>query len=126
MNRRQITKKSILSHLAGIYDPLGFISPTVVEGKRISREACDENQSWESEVSTVLAKDWLKWTRQLCNVRVPRSMFRECKKVEAVHLHLFADTTNLACSVMTITIVDCDTGTLKGFLASKSRISKRE
>ncbi len=43
VNGRQITKKSILSHLAGIYDPLGFISPTVVEGKRIYREACDEN-----------------------------------------------------------------------------------
>ncbi len=125
VNGRQITKKSILSHLAGIYDPLGFISPTVVEGKRIYREACDENRSWESEVSTVLAKDWLKWTRQLRNVRVPRSVIRECKKVEAVHLHLFADASNLACSAMTIAVVDCDTGTLKGFLASKSRISKR-
>ncbi len=50
----------------------------------------------------MLAKDWLKWTRQLRNVRVPRSVIRECKKVEAVHLHLFAEASNLACSAMTI------------------------
>ena len=33
--KQPVTKKSILSHLAGIYDPLGIISPTVVKGKRI-------------------------------------------------------------------------------------------
>mgnify|MGYP002803922442 FL=1 len=64
-NEQRVTKKSILSHLAGIYDPLGIISPTVVEGKRIYREACDESRSWDSEVSSVLVKDWFKWTRQL-------------------------------------------------------------
>jgi hypothetical protein len=100
-NGQRITKKSILNHLAGIYDPLGIISQTVVEGKHIYREACDENQNWDSEVSAVLAKDWLlKWTRQLRNVRIPRSVIRECRKVKAVHLHLFADASNLACSAM--------------------------
>ncbi|CAB3988423.1 Hypothetical predicted protein [Paramuricea clavata] len=123
-NGQRIAKKSILSHLAGIYDPLGIISPTVVEGKHIYREACDENQNWDSEVPAVLAKDWLKWTRQLRNVRIPRSVIRECRKVKAVHLHLFADASNLACSAMTIAIVEHDTGTVKGFLTSKSRICK--
>jgi hypothetical protein len=112
--------------LAGIYDPLGIIFPTVVEGKHVYREACDENQNWDSEVSAVLAKDWLKWTRQLRNVRIPRSVIRECRKVKAVQLHLFADASNLACSAMTIAVVEHDTGTVKGFLASKSRICKRK
>ena len=124
-SEQRITKKSILSHLAGIYDPLGVISPTVVEGKHIYRQACDGSKTWDSEVSTVLAKDWLKWTRQLRNVRIPRSVIRECKKVKAVDLHLFADASNLACSAMTISVAEQDTRTVKGFLTSKSRISKR-
>ena len=45
-----VTKRGILSHLGSIYDPLGMISPTLVEGKRIYREACDENQEWNKEV----------------------------------------------------------------------------
>ena len=32
-SEQRITKKSILSHLAGIYDPLGVICPTIVEEK---------------------------------------------------------------------------------------------
>ena len=119
------TKKSILSHLAGIYDPLGIVSPTVVEGKHIYREACDENRKWDSEVSSGLAKDWLKWTRQLRNIRIPRSVIQGCKKVEAIHLHLFADASNMACSAVSVAVIEHDTGKVKGLLTSKSRISKR-
>ena len=74
-----VTKKSILSLLGSVYEPLGIISPTMVEGKHIYRKACDENQSWDSKVSTVLAKDWVRWTRQLRTVRVPRSIIKKCK-----------------------------------------------
>ena len=76
-------------------------------------------------MSAKLSKDWLKWTRQLRNVRVPRSVIRECKRVKAVHLHLFADASNQACSAVSIAVAEQDTGTFKGFLTSKSRISKR-
>ena len=60
-----VTKRGILSHLESIYDPLGIISPTVVEEKQIYREACDKNQEWNREVSPALTKGWLKWTCQL-------------------------------------------------------------
>ena len=81
-SEQRITMKSILSHLAGIYDPLGVISSTVVEGKHIYRQACGGSKSWDSEVSTALVKDWLKSTRQLRNVRIPRSVIQECKKLK--------------------------------------------
>ena len=41
----KVTKKSIVSHLGKVYDPLGIVSPTMAEGKRIYREACDETKS---------------------------------------------------------------------------------
>ena len=52
-----VTKRHILRELNSIYDPLGIISPTTVEGKRIYREACEEN----IEVSAVVSKDWKRW-----------------------------------------------------------------
>ena len=54
-----VTKRSILSQLSAIYDPLGVISPTIVEGKRIYREGCDEKTCWNSEVSSTTRRDWL-------------------------------------------------------------------
>jgi len=52
---RTPTKRSILSQLSSIYDPLGIISPTMVEGKRIYREACDKKIGWNTEVNSVNA-----------------------------------------------------------------------
>ena len=37
-----VTKANMLSQLSRVYDPLDIVSPTLVEGKRLYREACDE------------------------------------------------------------------------------------
>ena len=95
-----MTMKSIMSQLSGVFDPLGIlISPTFVEGKSIYRKACDEKVGWNSEVSSETARDWIKWRSQLKNVRLPRRISREIRKVKVVHLHLFADAGNIACSL---------------------------
>eukprot|EP00794_Sanderia_malayensis_P002861 gene2861-3307_t len=120
-----VTKASILSQLGKIYDPLGIISPTLVEGKRIYRDACDENKNWNTEISKPLAKDYLSWIRQLRNVKIPRSLIKENRKVKSVSLHLFADASEMACSAVTVAVIEQSTGIIKGLLTSKSRISKR-
>ena len=120
-----ITKRSILSMLGSIYDPLGLMSPTLAEGKHIYREACEDSNQWNKEVSPSVKKDWIKWASQLRNVRVPRSLTKDVKKVKAVHLHTFADASNKACATATIAIIEHDTGRVMGLLTSKSRIAKR-
>ena len=65
------TKRSILRQLGRVYDPLGTLSPTMAEGKHIYREACEEKKGWDSEVSSSLKEQWIKWNKQLKNVKVP-------------------------------------------------------
>ena len=120
-----VTKRAVLSRLGEIYDPLGLISPTVVEGKRLYREACQSTKEWNTELPRKFTKEWLKWNRQLRTVRVPRSILKGLKQIKAVHLHVFADASNTACSAATIAIIEGDTGVVKGLLTSKSRISKQ-
>lgn len=83
---------------------------------------CDETKGWNNEVSDQIKRDWLKWTSQLRTVRVPRSIARDVGRIEAVHLHIFADASNIAA---TVAVVEGATGVVKGLLTSKSRISKR-
>ena len=120
-----LTKRGILSHLASIYDPLGMISPTTVKGKQIYRDACDETKGWNADISDQLKRDWIKWSSQLKPVRIPRSVTRGVGRIQAVHLHVFADPSNIACSAVTIAVVEGETGVVKGPLTSKSRVSKR-
>ena len=124
-DNQPLTKRGILSHLASIYDPLGMISPTTVKGKQIYRDACDETKGWNTEVSDQLKREWIKWSNQLKTVRVPRNVASGVGLVQAVHLHVFADASIIACSAVTIAIVEGERGVVKGLLTSKSRISKR-
>lgn len=122
---KPVTKKIVLSHLGSIYDPLGLISPTLATGKHIYREICEEKQGWNDEVPPDLKSKWFRWTGQLRNVRIPRSITKACRRTKGIHIHQFADASKLACSTATIVIVESKTGTVKGLLTSKSRISKR-
>ena len=110
---KPVTKRTILSQSGCIYDPLGLISPTKVQGNQIYREACDENKGWNSEVSSALTRDWLRWVRQLRNVKVPKSLIKDCRKVKSVRIHQFADANNLACSTLTTAIVEQGTDKVK-------------
>ena len=97
----------------------------MAEGKHIYRQACDENKIWNVEVSVHLKERWLKWTKQLNSVQVPRNVITSVREIAAVHLHLFVDASNLACCAAAIAEVEHDAGVIKGLLTSKSRISKR-
>ena len=120
-----VTKRTILSYLEAIYDPLGIVSPTMAQGKHIYRQACDEKKGWNAEVSSQLRDEWFKWTKQLKTVEIPRSVATLIGEITGVHLHLFADASNLACCAATVAVVEQQGGMSKGLLTSKSQISNR-
>ena len=97
----------------------------MAEVKHIYREACEEKKGWNVEVSPNLKKQWHRWNKQLKNVKVPRTLTGNSNETKAIELHVFAEASNLACSAVTIAVVEHSTGTFKGLLTSKSRISKR-
>ena len=89
-----------------MYDPLGIISPTLVEGKRIFREACNEKKGEDAETSEPLVKDYLRWMRQLREIKIPKTLVRELRSIGAVKLHIFTDTSEKACCAVTIAVVE--------------------
>ena len=102
--------KGPLSQLSRVYDPLGIVSPTLVEGKKLYREACDETKGRNSELSKPLVKDYFRWVEQLKNVKVPRSLIKENRKVKGINLHIFANASAVACSSVPIASIQHETG----------------
>ena len=82
-------------------------------------------KSGRRKFSPALTKDWLKLTRQLRNIEVPRSLIKDCRKVKAVHIHQSSDASEIACSTVSIAVIDYGTDEAMGLLTSKSRIAGR-
>lgn len=44
------TRRGILPTVSSIYDPLGFVAPTLLEGKKIIQELCRGKGDWDDPV----------------------------------------------------------------------------
>ena len=63
--RAEPTKRGILGKLARIYDPLGLVSPTTLQGKFLYREACELKEAWDAPLPEAVAVRWKRWESDL-------------------------------------------------------------
>lgn len=56
--RRKPTKRGILSNLAMIFDPLGIISPVLVNAKVMFQELCQNKLGWDDPIPTDKELRW--------------------------------------------------------------------
>ena len=84
----------MLSMISSIYDPLGFAAPFILEGRRILQGLCNQDIQWDSEVSSVVKKDWRNWVIEKLHVRgcIKPDNFG---KVVNVSLHHFSNASEL-------------------------------
>mgnify|MGYP000677645276 CR=1 FL=1 len=69
------TRRGILLTISSIYDPLGFIAPVVLVGKKILQDICLSN-SWNKTIENATRSRCEKWRNELClfqSLKVPRS-----------------------------------------------------
>ena len=122
----ELTKRGILGKLARIYDPLGFVSPTSLEGKLLYREACELKQAWDAPLHDELARKWRKWESNLpSNVSARRTLAPHRESIDAVELHSFGDASGQGVSAAVYAVVRQASGTTQGLVAVKARLAKQ-
>ena len=62
------TKRGILSHVSSIFDPLGFITPALIESKWIVQELWRRKIEWDGSLPPDLQKRWLKYLETLKDI----------------------------------------------------------
>lgn len=95
MSTKASTRRGILSTVSQIYDPLGLLSPFILQGRIVMQKACSEGKPWDEDVTPELKEEWLSWTKQLKNletIQLPRCV-KPAGFDDTVHaeLHLFSD-----------------------------------
>ena len=123
----KLTKRSILSLSASVYDPLGFVSPITARVKTVFQLICKEKGSWDDKVSLDISKVWFEFLDALENLKV-LEIDRFCfvsntNEVKSVELHGYSDSFNVVyCAVVYLRVVfkKC---IRVFFLCSKNRVS---
>ena len=125
---KPLTRRTLLSIVCSIYDPLGLISPFVLEGKKLLQTLCKSQYDWDDPISGELLHDYSSWMSTLLSlnsIQIPR-----CYKpkgfgsVITAELHCFSDASLLGYGVaMYLRLID-DQGRIHCTLVlSKSRVA---
>lgn len=120
-----ITKRTILSDIAKIFDPLGLVSPSVMIPKRIIQQLWLHKLGWDQTIPSELATNWLKYKGQLfelSELTIPRQVV--CKDPSTIDLHGFCDASNIgygAC--IYIVSQGNDHNTSSHLLCAKARVA---
>lgn len=92
-----ISKRQVLSDVARLYDPLGWISPVIIIAKMFMQKLWQSKLGWDELLSTELYDEWVSFRASLEHLRdinIPRWLHTSIgSKVE---LHAFADASRLA------------------------------
>ena len=90
-----VTKRSVLSVAARIYDPLGVISPVVIPVKVLFQQICRRKGHWDQELDDDHALIWKKWISELRKaheISLPRCYFISASEsVYSAQLHALSD-----------------------------------
>ena len=94
------TRRSLLSSIASIFDPLGLITPVTIRGKILLQQCCKENLNWDQPLPEKLSSQWSTWCSSVNTIESIN--FRRCYKPDDFgdivkgELHCFSDASSTA------------------------------
>ena len=95
ISRRDVnTPRELISVQSSLYDPLGFISPFQLLGRRMLQRCAPQKNGWDNPLDPKLRKDFEKWARSipsLAKLRLPRWWNCGVENVASAELHVFVD-----------------------------------
>lgn len=121
---QKLTKRTILSELLSIFDPLGLLSPIVIYNKILMQEIWRQKIDWDDEVSTDIKQKWMEFRNQLPIVerlRAPRWL--GCRPFDRVDLIGFSDASESAFGACVYLKVYDETEVKVNLVAAKTRVA---
>lgn len=121
--QKKWTKRIILSEIASIYDPLGWLTPLIVKCKIIMQDIWKSKIDWDDAVPEDIFKEWMKIREEIPLVetfKIPRWLGTTNDEVE---LFGFADASKRAFGSVIYSRQRNGDGYLIRLVSAKSRIN---
>ncbi|KAL6472372.1 hypothetical protein MHYP_G00185600 [Metynnis hypsauchen] len=68
VDERPLSRRGVLSTVASIFDPLGFVAPFILIGKQILQRMCRDKVGWDDPLPDDLRPWWESWLLDLKNL----------------------------------------------------------
>lgn len=125
-NQKCFTKREVLSNIAKMFDPCGYLAPVIVIAKMFMQKIWAIKLDWNDELPPDLLNEWLDFFKKipyLKHVNIPRCLFHKKKPIR-IELHGFADASLLAYAACVYLHVSYSDKTASSrLICSKSRVS---
>ena len=126
----EITKRTILSTTAKIFDPLGVLSPAVIALKVLFQKVCKEKTNWDSPVSEENKSEFRRIISDLKSggcIQIDRSYLSKnipADSIESVELHGFSDASVTAYGACVYIVYRLKSGECRvSLVAAKSKVA---
>ncbi|KAL6416716.1 hypothetical protein ACFW04_013197 [Cataglyphis niger] len=120
------TKRSVLSLTARLFDPLGWLAPTVIRAKVMFQSTWLRGATWDTPLEEANAQQWSTFERdfpRLEEIRVERRV-PVCDAYAKVELHGFADASERAYAAVVYSRTEDHQGGISiSLIAAKTRVA---
>ncbi|UYV72281.1 hypothetical protein LAZ67_9002440 [Cordylochernes scorpioides] len=119
------TKREMLSFIAKLYDPLGWLAPVLVTGKIMVQRLWITGLHWDDPMDESLIETWTKFRKELNfirSLRIPRWLGLG-RNIQGVQLHGFGDASEDAYAAAVYIRIPNDDGVSVKLLASKTKLA---
>ncbi len=120
----EISKRNVLSKIAQIFDPIGWLAPVIVSAKIFMQSLWLLKCDWDDPLPYDYVKQWTEWTSKLPTLNVIE-ILRFMSYVPGLsycEIHGFADASQRACSAVIYLRVINDRSSNCSLLAAKTKV----
>lgn len=127
-NESTITKRSILADLQRLFDPLGWLAPSVLPAKLLIQQLWLQGVTWDEEVDETTCTEWTKlkdtFETYLPEIEVERWLHTKETATESITIHGFCDASTRAYGAVAYVRVTTDEGEVRtSIIAAKTRVA---
>ena len=97
-DKQPFTKRTVLSQMSSLFDPLGLLGPAVVRAKIIMQALWKCQLEWDTPLPVKFQEEWeayLRDIRHLEGLRIPRLVI--LSPYQRLEIHGFSDASQQAC-----------------------------
>ena len=120
------TKRQLLSNIAKLYDPLGWLSPAKIKFKLLIQETWLAGVGWDEAVGDSIATKWRSAKdifSDLAQIKLNRCVLLP-GKIDTTELHVFCDASERAYAAVVYSRIQDDLGTIRvQLLSAKSKVA---